>query len=70
MINEELQEKEILNSQEVSKLIGVRVSTIRYWVIAGKIPYIKFGESGSSTVRFRRKELLDWMKKHSYKPKN
>lgn len=61
------QEKEILNVQAAADFLGVKVSTIRYWVFIKKIPFIKYGDS-SSTVRFRRSDLIQWMKDHSHKP--
>jgi excisionase family DNA binding protein len=58
--------KKYLNKKEVAELIGVTVQTIDDWRRAGKITYIKLGETANSAVRFDRDDVLDWMERRKH----
>jgi excisionase family DNA binding protein len=45
---------ELLNPADASKALGIRVSTIRAWVLNRKIPYVKLG---GKLVKFRRVDI-------------
>jgi len=43
---------------DAATLLGVNVSTLRWWVHVHRVPHIRFG---IRTVRFRRSELLEFI---------
>jgi len=45
------------NTPELAAYLGVKESTIRYWVYVKYIPHIKF----QSLVRFRKTEIDAWL---------
>jgi len=51
--------EKLLNIEEVSKLLGVKIPTIYGWISEGIIPHIKLGR----LVRFDRKEIIEWVQK-------
>jgi excisionase family DNA binding protein len=59
-------DKKYLNKKEVAELIGVTVQTIDDWRRAGKITYIKLGETANSAVRFDRDDVMDWMERRKH----
>jgi excisionase family DNA binding protein len=50
----------LLNVAEVANLLGIKVSTIRAWVLERKIPYYKIGRS----IRFSEQELQEFLQKN------
>lgn len=48
--------EKFLSIDEVSVLLGVKTSWVRYAVLKKLIPYVKVG----SLVRFKKSDLLTW----------
>jgi excisionase family DNA binding protein len=65
MIESNNHKEKFLSVEEAAKFLRVKPSTIRFWTYSKKIPFIKLGKSSSSTVRFKRSELLKWLDRHS-----
>ena len=55
----------LLNIDEVSKLLGVEVSTIYSWTSKKKIPFIRLS---GKLVRFRESEIQKWLEERSVDP--
>lgn len=47
-------------------MLKIDVKTIYMYVQKGLIPYVRI----QSNVRFIREEILDWIEKQSYRPRN
>ena len=58
-----IENKKLMTIQEVSKMLNVKISWIRSAIFRKEIPYIKVG----NLVRFRGKDLLEWIEKNSVK---
>jgi excisionase family DNA binding protein len=54
----------LLNAEQVAKMMGLSVATVRKWVLTRFIPYRKIGRS----VRFSLPEILEWMKSRCIEP--
>lgn len=50
-----------LTTSELSRFINWHKQTIFKWIEEGKIPYMRIGHE----YRFNRKEIEEWLKKHS-----
>jgi len=50
---------QLLNYQEVAKILGLKPNTLRAWVSAGKIPHVKLG----SSVRFTPQMVQELIEK-------
>lgn len=48
---------EMILSDEIAELIGIKEATIKLWARAGKIPCYRFG----SLYKFDRKEIMKWI---------
>jgi len=55
--------KGLLNIQELSEILGVKVATIYGWVSEGFIPHIKLGR----LVRFDLDAIYEWVSKKQRK---
>jgi len=56
-----------MGEKEVAALIGFAVQSLRNWRFLGRGPsYIKRGRS----VRYRLKDVLDWMETHRVEPRD
>ncbi len=51
--------EKLMNVEEVSRLLNVKVSTVRKWVQMGFIPHLKLGRS----VRFQASVIEKWIRK-------
>lgn len=51
--------EKLLDYNEASQILGLKPATLRTWVSAKKIPYIKLG----GAVRFLPEQLRDFIKK-------
>ncbi len=47
----------LLTPEQISDLLGVKLSTIYQWTHIGYIPHFKLGRF----VRFREKDVIHWM---------
>ena len=54
-------DKKLLTIEEVADYLNVKVSWVRSAIFRREIPYLKVG----SLVRFRAKELQEWIEKNS-----
>jgi excisionase family DNA binding protein len=54
----------LLNTMQVSEMLGLSAATIRKWVLTRYIPYRKIGRA----VRFSVSEIQEWMKSRCIKP--
>jgi len=59
-------EKELLDTKEAAEFLGIKKSTLYEWIIQRKIPHIKVGR----LVKFRRKDLEEWLKKRTKEEEN
>ncbi|MDR1905001.1 MAG: helix-turn-helix domain-containing protein [Treponema sp.] len=53
-----------LDAEQVAKLLGLSIATIRKWVLIRYIPYKKIGRA----VRFSSEEIREWVKTRTVKP--
>ena len=51
----------LINYKQASQYLRIAPTTLRRWVMQGKIPYIKLGRS----VRFNPEELNRWLQERS-----
>ena len=49
--------EQLLNIGEVEKVLNVKKSTLRAWVFANRIPFIKIGR----LIRFKPSDLEAWV---------
>ncbi len=57
---------ELLDAEEVAKLLHVSLATIRSWTSEGRIPFYRVG---GRAVRYGRAEILDWLQSQRVAPK-
>ncbi|RZF21731.1 DNA-binding protein [Halobacteriovorax vibrionivorans] len=55
--------KALLNIEEASSFLSVKVSRLRTAVFRKEIPFVKFGR----LVRFKKEELLKWIDSNTVK---
>jgi excisionase family DNA binding protein len=53
--------EKLLNTYDISDLLGVKPSTVRKWVHLGFIPHVKLGRA----VRFEKKAIEEWVSEQS-----
>ncbi len=58
-------EPEMLTARDLEALLKIDVKTIYSYVQRGLIPYVRI----QSNVRFRRREISDWIEAQSYRPR-
>lgn len=51
----------LLNVQQVSEYLGIKVSTVYKWIHYGYIPYVKLGK----LVRFNQAKVDAWIESRS-----
>ena len=56
---------ELLDYCAAAELLHVPVSSLRRYVMTGRVPHLRYGPR---TVRFRRAELLAWMESKAVAP--
>lgn len=54
-------QKQLLDTKEVSELLGISRSTLYEWIIQKKIPCIKVGR----LVKFKKSDLEEWIRKRT-----
>jgi len=54
-------EKELLDTREAARFLGISKNTLYEWVVQRKIPFVKVGR----LVKFRPSELEAWLKKRT-----
>ena len=60
---------DILTTEEAAKLLKVSERTLERWRVRRRIPYVAYPRQGAwAPVRFRRADLLDWLRQHVVKP--
>lgn len=57
---------QLLKYKDVADILGVREQTVRQWVSANKIEYVKIG----SAVRFKRTYIEDFITKYTKRAKH
>ena len=50
-------DKEFLNIKEVSQYLGIKISTLYFYVENGNIPHYRIGR----LIRFKKREVDQWM---------
>ena len=50
-------EKEFLNIREVGEYLGIKISTLYFYVANGSIPHYRVGR----LIRFKKREIDEWM---------
>lgn len=67
----ELQSLHLLNVRELAEMLRVSRRTIETWVRQKRIPYVKLGTVGrSSLVRFRLESINAWIDAQEVKPED
>ena len=56
---------ELLTAKELEAMLKIDVKTIYSYVQRGLIPHVKI----QSNVRFRKREILDWIERQSFRPR-
>lgn len=51
----------MLSVKQVCSHLGVTRSTLRRIMLAGQIPYFKYGDARSAPVRFREEDVTEYM---------
>ena len=64
MREETMEYETLLNAEQVARMMGLSIATIRRWVLTGYIPYKKIGRS----VRFSAAEIKCWTQSKSVMP--
>jgi len=54
----------LLNAEQVARMLGLSIATIRKWVLIRYIPYRKIGRA----VRFSVSEIQEWAKSRCVLP--
>jgi len=57
-------EKKYMTVREAASYLGYTTGTLYHKIRKGEVPYIKLGYN----IRFRRKDLDEWMRNHSRRP--
>jgi len=57
-------EAEMLTVADLEALLKIDVKTLYRYVQKGLIPYVRI----QSNVRFRKREILEWIDRQSYRP--
>lgn len=55
---------EFLTAKDLEAVLKIDAKTIYSYVRRGLIPYVRIQRN----VRFSKREILDWIEKHSYRP--
>src|SRR5213594_4348545 len=59
---------DILTTEEAAKLLKVSERTLERWRVRRRIPYVEYPRQGTwAPVRFRRADLLEWLRQHVVK---
>ena len=58
--------EKMLSIEEVSRILDVKVSTIRAWCFSKKIPFFKVGR----LVKFSEKQIIEWLNKRQVLPRD
>jgi excisionase family DNA binding protein len=59
-----MENETLLKVEQVARLIGVSIATIRRWVLLRYIPYQKIGKA----VRFSLPEIQEWLNNRRVRP--
>ena len=60
---------DILTTEEAAKLLKVSERTLERWRVRRRIPYVEYPRQGAwAPVRFRRADILEWLRQHVVKP--
>ncbi|MCK5493535.1 MAG: helix-turn-helix domain-containing protein [Candidatus Omnitrophica bacterium] len=58
--------KRYLSIPELAKYIGVRKTTLYYWVYMNKMPHVKI----NGLIKFEKQEIVSWIDKNKFKINN
>jgi excisionase family DNA binding protein len=62
--------KNLLDVDEVARILNVSPSTVRGWVFERRIPFIKFGRGQRALVKFNPVVLNQWIEENSVQPRS
>jgi excisionase family DNA binding protein len=63
------EQDDILTTEEAAKLLKVSERTLERWRVRRRIPYVGYPRQGTwAPVRFRRADILEWLRQHVVKP--
>jgi excisionase family DNA binding protein len=62
--------KRLLSVEDVAEVLQIKPSTVSNWMAQKRIPFIKFGESKKSLVRFSPNRLNQWLDEMSREPED
>jgi len=58
--------KRLISVQELSEMLGIKVSTVYEWVSLKNIPYVKVGR----LTKFDPAKIEEWIMERSVEPRN
>ena len=63
------EDDDILTTEEAAKLLKVSERTLERWRVRRRIPYVEYPRQGTwAPIRFRRSDILEWLRQHVVKP--
>lgn len=57
-------ELEMLNKKEAIEILGITMITLNRMIRDKKIPYYKLGEGKTASVRFLKKDVIEYIENH------
>lgn len=61
----------LLTSEEAAELLGVHVNTLATWRDKGEGPaYIRFGSGTRAPIKYRMRDINEWLEKQTVRPEN
>lgn len=58
--------EEYLSKRQVARMLGVCLQTVSRYMQSGRLKYIKYGETKSSRLLFKKSDIVEFMEKHKY----
>ena len=62
------EQDDILTTEEAAEFLKVSARTLERWRLRRRIPYLEYPKQGAwAPVRFRRADLVEWLRQHVVK---
>lgn len=65
ILQDKYDDKILLSSSDVAEILGVSQGTVTNMVKGNKLPYLKFGDAKTSTIRFNIVAIARWIESKS-----
>ena len=65
ILQDKYSEQILLSSSDVAEILGVSQGTITNMLKGNKLPYLKFGDAKTSTIRFDIVAIARWLESKS-----